>query len=289
MDNNRASPLISTAELAQLIEESNVRLVDCRFDLFDADKGAADYEAGHIQGAVYAHMDHDLASEIGEQTGRHPLPDPARFQAALERWGINNDTHLIAYDYGNGTLAVRFWWMMRFWLGHERVAVLDGGIAGWTAAGQPLETGITTVKRANYGGVPNPGCLASTAEIEAAVRSGSALALIDARDPARFNGEVEPIDPVAGHIPGAFNMPLAGNLDTAGYWQSPDVLRESWQQAPVDPATEDVIVMCGSGVTACHLILSAVRAGLPPPRLYVGSWSEWIRDPGRPIAGSKRG
>ena len=278
--------LITVTELEPLIEIGRVRPVDCRFDLFDPDKGRADFLAGHIPGAAYADMDRDLASEIGAGTGRHPLPEPGSFRATLERWGISDDTPVVAYDYGNGSLAARLWWMLRFWLGHTEVAVLDGGFSAWTAAGGRTEKGVTPTDRGRYSRSTNDAVVATTREIEASVRSGAPLALVDARDAARFNGDKEPIDAVAGHIPGAVNMPLGQNLDSKGFWRDKDALADTWRQSSVDPAAGDSIAMCGSGVTACHLILSAVLAGLPPPRLYVGSWSEWIRDPGRPVGGS---
>lgn len=279
--------LISITELEAMLDHGDVRPVDCRFDLFDAEKGRRDYLSGHVPGAVYADMDKDLASEIGPDTGRHPLPDPASFRSTLEGWGISDDSMVVAYDYGNGSLAVRLWWMLRFWLGHERVAVLDGGFARWTASGRPVESAVTTPTRGSYHRTPDHAVVATTAEIEAAVRAGKPFALIDARDAARFNGEQEPIDVVAGHIPGAVNLPLGRNLDADGGWRTDEALAELWRESPVNPADEDVVVMCGSGVTACHHILSAVLAGLPAPRLYVGSWSEWIRDPERPVGGSK--
>jgi thiosulfate/3-mercaptopyruvate sulfurtransferase len=284
-----ATDLISVHEFATLLDEGRVRPVDCRFDLFDADKGRRDFLAGHVPGAVYADMDRDLAGEIGPDTGRHPLPDPDTFRATLERWGISDDTMVVAYDYCNGSQAVRLWWMLRFWLGHEQVAVLDGGFAGWTASGRAVETAVSAPEKAGYSRTANDAVVATTAEIAETVRSGGTLALVDARDATRFKGESEPVDTVAGHIPGSVNMPLTLNLDAEGNWQSVGALQELWRQAPLNPAEEDVIVMCGSGVTACHHILSAVLAGLPAPRLYVGSWSEWIRDPDRPVGRGESG
>jgi len=275
--------LISSEALAPISTSDRIRLVDCRFDLFDTEKGRRDYLAGHLPGAVYADLEKDLSSEIRPGTGRHPLPEPASFRSALERLGISNDTQVVAYDGSNGAVAARFWWMLRFWFGHDDVAVLDGGIAAWQASGGPLGTGTSTVAPGRYSGTGNDAVVASTAEIEARVRSGGPVRLVDARDPARFRGESEPIDTVAGHVPGATSMPLSLNLREDGRWRPASELGAVWAQSGLGGEAGDTVAMCGSGVTACHLILAAVLAGLPAPRLYVGSWSEWIRDPTRPI------
>lgn len=276
--------LIAVASLNSLLSAGNCRLVDCRFDLFDPDKGHAEYLAGHIPGAVYAHLDNDLARPISEQTGRHPLPDADVFIDQLRQWGISNDTVVVVYDHGNGSLAVRLWWMLKFWLRHDQVAVLDGGITAWQADGGTLETGETAVEPGTFSGAPDPAVVATTDEIASLVQRGQGLHLVDARDSRRFRGELEPIDPVAGHVPGARNLPLAVNLTPEGHWRESTELAQTWAEflarGPADPP----VVMCGSGVTACHLILSAHLAGVPAPRLYVGSWSEWIRDKSRPIA-----
>lgn len=280
-----AGDLIDVAGLRALLAAGGCRVVDCRFDLFDAEKGHRDYLQGHIPGAVHADMDRDLSSEITSTSGRHPLPDVEAFRDRLERWGISNDTRVVAYDYGNGSLAVRLWWMLRLWLGHERVSVLDGGFADWVAAGQAQEQAEPQYPRARFLASADPSVIATTPEIAAAIDSGRPMTVVDARDAQRFRGEAEPIDTVAGHVPGARNLPLADDLAPDGRWRAPSELAAVWRQAlEGEPAQPVVVAMCGSGVTACHLILSARRAGLPAPRLYVGSWSEWIRDPTRPIA-----
>ena len=286
---NHRDPLISAAALAQCLDDPAIRVVDCRFDLFDAEKGRRDYSEGHLPGAVYADMDRDLAAAITSSTGRHPLPEPAKFVDTLSAWGINNDSHVVAYDYGNGSLAVRLWWMLYSWLGHTNVSVLDGGIAAWTEVGGKLVADEPDPLRAEFSADPDDSVIASTAEIAAALESGKPLTVIDARDAARFRGEVEPIDTRAGHIPGARNLPFAENLDEHGRWHAVDVLDGLWDGVADPEGPEPPVVMCGSGVTACHLVLSAVRAGRPVPRLYVGSWSEWIRDENRPIAGGDGG
>ena len=281
---SHSEDLMNVAALATLVREGRCRPVDCRFDLLDAGKGRRDFEAGHIPGAVYADMDRDLAGPVTAETGRHPLPDVNQFRHRLSAWGIGDDTLVVAYDNGNGSLASRLWWMLRCWLGHERVALLDGGIAAWTEAGEGLSTDPAEPTLASYTRHPDNEVIATTAEIAALVSSGEAWCLVDARDPARFRGEYEPIDPVAGHIPGARNMPLTLNLTSDGRWRKPPELGEIWREHLAAAGERRPVVMCGSGVTACHLALAARQAGLPTPRLYVGSWSEWVRDTGRPVA-----
>lgn len=275
--------LIDVAALKTMLPSGNCRVIDTRFDLFDAQKGPADYLAGHIPGASFAHMDDDLASAISPTSGRHPLPDVDEFIDKLQTWGVSNDSKVVVYDYANGSLAVRLWWMLKFWLGHEQVAVLDGGIAAWSALGGLLESGSADVEKGDFSATANASVIATTEEISRFVDAGEGLHLIDARDAARFRGEVEPIDTVAGHVPGARNLPLGVNLDESGLWRSPEALRHTWLEFLAEGPGIDPVVMCGSGVTACHLVLSAHLAGLPAPRVYVGSWSEWIRDENRPV------
>lgn len=280
--------LIDVPALRQWYKMPECRVIDCRFDLLDADKGYRDYLAGHIPGASHADMNTDLAGAVTPSSGRHPLPTIDAFRRCLEGWGIGNETHVIAYDYGNGALASRLWWMLKYWLGHDRVSVLDGGIAAWVGEGEALETEVPRYARAVFSAQPDYSPVATTAEVEAALLAGGHPGVLDARDAARYKGEVEPIDRVAGHIPGARNLPLSRNLTAEGRWRRPDELAATWQQALAQFGGHVPIVMCGSGVTACHLILAATVAGQPVPRLYVGSWSEWIRDPKRPIATGER-
>jgi thiosulfate/3-mercaptopyruvate sulfurtransferase len=279
----RTTDLIDVADLVRNLDAPTCRVVDCRFDLFDPGKGLADFRAGHIPGAVYADMDHDLAAPITPSSGRHPLPEPAQFVDTLESWGIGDDTYVVAYDYGNGALAARLWWMLRYWFGHTQVSVLDGGIAAWMEAGADVETEVSRYDRRQFTRRQDDAVVATTAEIADRVASGDELSLLDAREPFRFRGEKEPIDTVAGHIPGAVNLPLGRSLGENGRWRDLGPLREIWSDPGSVPAGHTPIAMCGSGVTACHLILSATLAGAPVPRLYVGSWSEWIRDPERPV------
>lgn len=281
---DKPKDLLGVAGLAALIADGRCRPVDCRFDLFDPAKGRRDYESGHVPGAVYADMDHDLASRITADSGRHPLPDPEAFRRRLESWGIGNETPVVAYDYGNGALASRLWWMLREWFGHEPVAVLDGGIAAWRAAGRELAAEEPQPVRATFTRRSDHSVVATTDEILRLVERNEDFLLLDARDPARFRGEAEPIDSVAGHVPGARNYPLSANLREDGTWRSAAELADRWHEMAGRGASGLPVVMCGSGVTACHLALGARLAGLPTPRVYVGSWSEWIRDPRRPVA-----
>ena len=276
--------LIDADALIGIAGDTGLRIVDTRFDLLNPAKGLADYEAGHIPGAVYADLDKDLASEITAHSGRHPLPDLADFRARLESWGIADETMVVVYDGGNGALAARLWWMLKIWLGHPDVAVLDGGLAAWLQAGGDLETATPTYPSASYTREANSTVVVSTEEIARAIEAASELNLLDAREAARFRGEQEPIDTVAGHVPGARNLPLSTHVKEDGTFKSADELAASWSPHFGGDDDNQPVVMCGSGVTACHLALSAVLAGRPAPRLYVGSWSEWIRDPGRPVS-----
>ena len=277
------SDLVAVDELTLLMETGKCCVVDCRFDLFDASKGHADYLDGHIPGAVYADLNKDLAGEITAYSGRHPLPDPDNFVQTLQNWGVGKETLVVAYDYGNGALAARLWWMLRFWLGHGRAAVLDGGLNAWISYGGELQQALPSRAKGNFVAVANNSVTSTVAEIAAQLGTPREIHLVDAREPARYRGEVEPIDVVAGHVPGARNLPLATSLDETGRWLSRKDLKLAWEDFLGDGPEKSPVVMCGSGVTACHLILSAVLAGYDPPRLYVGSWSEWIRDPTRAI------
>lgn len=272
--------LLIEAEALASLEPAAVAIVDCRFNLLDPGEGPRLYREGHIPGAVYADLDRDLAGPVQPDSGRHPLPDVDEFCDRLECWGIGNDTQVVVYDDRSGALAARLWWLLR-WLGHSRVAVLDGGFAAWTAAGLPTETAVPSPPRARFRPAIRNELVMTTRQLCKAMSSGTPMRLVDARDERRFRGEVEPIDAVAGHVPGALNLPFSRNLEADGRWRSPDALAAEWARLPDSGET---VAMCGSGVTACHLVLSALRAGLPEPRLYVGSYSEWIRDPARPVA-----
>jgi thiosulfate/3-mercaptopyruvate sulfurtransferase len=275
--------LIEVSALQRLIGAADCRIVDCRFDLMQPEKGREEYLAGHIPGAVFADLDKDLAGPVSDATGRHPLPDVEAFKATLEGFGIDARTRVVAYDYASGALASRLWWMLR-WFGHFDAAVLNGGLKAWLAADGPLETAVPEYARTRLAASPDPGLIASTDEISAAVSEGREVFLVDARDVPRFDGQREPIDSVAGHIPGALNLPFSEGIREDGTWKSADELRRLWAGLFGTESPPPFTVMCGSGVTACHLALSADIAGLEPPRVYVGSWSEWIRDVSRPVA-----
>jgi len=272
--------LISTDALAANLGQPGWVVVDCRFDLGDTGRGERDYGAGHVPGACYAHLDHDLSSAIGPSTGRHPLPDVARLGAWLGAQGIDNHSQVVAYDDSGGTMAVRLWWLLR-WLGHRSVAVLDGGWQAWVAAGQRVTQELPVPRPSVFEGTPDARMVVTTEQLVAGTASGQ---LVDVRTSERFRGDQEPIDPIAGHIPGAVNVPLQLNLDSEGRFQPPAVLKGLYGPIVGDAHPGQLIFMCGSGVTACHSILALEVAGYAGAALYAGSWSEWIRDPARPVA-----
>jgi len=278
----RYTTLIDVAALAAL--ERPV-IVDCRFDLRDTARGEAAYAEGHIPGAVYAHLDRDLSSEPTTDYGRHPLPPPARISEVFGRLGIDQAAQVVCYDDANGMMAARLWWMLRY-MGHDAVAVLDGGYQAWLAAGHTPETGVRDIRPVFFGGRPRPERLVLLDEVVEAVATRPSLTveLVDARDPARYRGEVEPIDKRAGHIPGARNHFFQKNLDRHGRFLPAPLLKEAFVGSLGTLPDTTTVHYCGSGVTACHNVLAQVHAGLPEPRLYCGSWSEWSRDAQRPAA-----
>jgi thiosulfate/3-mercaptopyruvate sulfurtransferase len=281
------STLIEPGELAPHLEDADWAIIDCRFDLARPDWGAQAYAAGHIPHALYAHLDRDLSAPRTPRSGRHPLPQPAALALTFARLGIDAGTQVVAYDQGPGAFAARLWWLLR-WLGHERVAVLNGGLAAWERAGLPLASAIEPRAPRQFRANADPTQVVSDSEIaqlssSGALESGRQL-LIDARSADRFAGENETLDPVAGHIPGARNLPYAGNLDAQGRFLEAAALRARWGGTLRGAPPQRVISMCGSGVTACHNLLALEVAGLPGGRLYAGSWSEWITDPTHPVA-----
>ena len=276
------STLISVADLRQRLGEPHLRIVDCRFDLMEPSKGRELWRSGHVPGAVYADLDQDLSGPVTADSGRHPLPDVETAAETLGRLGIDNSSSVVVYDADSGGLAARAWWLLR-WLGHERVVLLDGGLQAWHRAGLSVEQGEVAVEFRTFKAVPKVDWLMTTKDIAELIHSGADPRLVDARDSARFRGEVEPIDTVAGHIPGAKNLPFGANLSSEGLWKSPAELRALLEDVLGTQPGAPWSVMCGSGVTACHLVLAARLAGIHEPRLYVGSWSEWIRDPSRPV------
>lgn len=277
--------LIDAATLAKHLGEPGWIVVDCRFDLADTQRGETAYADAHIPGARYAHLDHHLSSPITPDSGRHPLPDPAMLCAWLGSIGITPDTQVVVYDDSGATMAVRLWWLLR-WLGHTAVAVLDGGWQAWTQAGLPIDAEPAEIgASARYPGRPNDDMLVTTRSIEQQLREQrDDVLLLDARTYIRFRGEAEPIDPVAGHIPDAVNLPLQHNLTETGVFKTAEALRALYTPLLGDRDPSMLAAMCGSGVTACHNLLAMEIAGLHGAKLYAGSWSEWIRDPARPIA-----
>jgi thiosulfate/3-mercaptopyruvate sulfurtransferase len=274
--------LVSAATLQQNLNSPDWAIVDCRFSLSDAEAGAYAYRSGHIPNARYAHLDKDLSSAITRHTGRHPLPDFRLLIKKLGAWGITNNDQIVAYDDAGGAFAGRLWWLLRC-LGHEHVAVLDGGIKNWRQLGLPVTTTLPVVKPATFRSYLNPTCWLNALQVQNGLAQ-RAICLIDARTPERYRGEQEPIDPVAGHIPHALNRPFQFNLDNSGLFLSAAQLRAQFSRIIGDTPPEHVVHTCGSGVTACHNLLAMEHAGLTGSKLYAGSWSEWIRDKNRPIA-----
>lgn len=270
--------LIDCRSLKASLGREDWVVVDTRFDLADKTAGYRAYLEGHIPGAVYADLEKDLSGPVGAATGRHPVPDAAQLTEVFSRLGIGPDTQVVAYDDAGGSIAARLWWLLRY-LGHDAAAVLDGGWGEWLGQGLAAESGQPPGRpAAAFQGRPRHAWLVTAATVPAAAR------LIDSREPARYSGEREPIDPVAGHIPGAVNYFWKRNLDENGRFRPAEEIRRDLLAVLAGAPVEEAVFYCGSGVTACHNLLAAARAGLPAPRLYGGSWSEWCRDPRRPVA-----
>ena len=284
---DRSEALVDVEWLSQHLHDDSIRVVDVRWFLPSTGRSArAEYSEGHVPGATFVDLDHELASHGGTSGGRHPLPAPEAFALSLGSHGIEPASHVIAYDDSAGSTAARLWWMMRQ-IGHTKVSVVDGGFAAWRAADKPLETGngfpraVSSYPATSFGAF---GPIIARDEILPAISAGAVL--IDARAPERFEGRIEPIDPRAGHIPGARNLPFSGNVspDASGVarFLPPEVLRERFAAAG---ATNDapVILSCGSGVTACHNALAMHLAGFTAPGVYVGSWSDWSTQSHLPV------
>ena len=274
--------LIQPEELAARLDEPRVRVFDCRFDLARPEAGREAYAAGHVPGAAYVDLNRDLSAPQAPDSGRHPLPPPAAFEERLRAFGVNRDSVIAAYDAGNGMYASRLWWMLR-WLGHDAVYVLDGGLRRWIALGLPVGTAVTAHRPGDFVARPRPDMAVDTAGVLARLPDPSSR-LLDARAPERYRGEVEPIDAVAGHVPGAVNHPFTASIGEDDRLRPPEQLRAALARTLADVPAGRTIAMCGSGVTACHLLLAMEHAGLVGARLYPGSWSEWSRDPSRPVA-----
>ena len=263
----------------QLASHPHWRVFDCRHDLAKPDLGEAQYREAHIPGALFAHLDRDLSGPKNGRNGRHPLPERGRFIDWLGRQGLKPSDQIVCYDAGNGSMAARLWWMLR-WVGHEAVAVLDGGLAGWRAEGRPVTSEVPRIEAGSY--APS-GALAEAVDVNELERQRDRMLLLDARAPARYRGEQEPIDPVAGHIPGSKNRFNADNVGPEGRFKDREALKKEFEQILDGRPPSEVVQYCGSGVAACHNLLAMEIAGLSGARLYAGSWSEWSADPKRPI------
>lgn len=276
-------PLIDAHELDALLGHSDLLLVDCRFELMQPAAGRAAFDDVHIAGAVYADLDEDLSDRSITGRGRHPLPDAARFASTLSRLGYRPDQTVVAYDQDSGAYAARLWWMLR-WIGHADVAVLNGGFAAAVAAGLPMASGEAAPAMSPVPTLHGDATmLVDFDELDEARRSASHL-LLDARGAERWRGDVEPIDPVAGHIPGSVNRPFTMNLDASKRFRDAAELRMAYTSLLGDRTPDATIHQCGSGVTACHNLLAMEHAGLTGSRLFAPSWSGWISDPSRPVA-----
>lgn len=275
--------LIAPAQLAALLDAGDLALFDCGFVLGDPDAGQAAYRDAHLPGARYLHLDDDLAAPPSGTNGRHPLPDPEVFAATMRANGVKRDQQVVAYDASGGPYAARLWWLLR-WLGHDRVAVLDGGRQAWIEQGRPMASGpAPAVAAGDFTAAPRDGMAVTVEAVEANI-AAPAFMVLDARSASRFAGEPNPMDPVAGHIPGARNRFYGDNLDAAGRFKPAAALAAEFDAVLGDMPPADLVMQCGSGVTACHNMLALEVAGRGGARLYPGSWSEWISDAGRPVA-----
>lgn len=281
MPSHDVPPLVSAEWLAARLGDPAVRPVDVRWYLAERGRGRGEYLEAHIPGAAYLDIDDDLAAPRGSGPGRHPLPASEAFAAAAGRAGIGPNTHVVAYDASGGAYAARLWWLLRYF-GHERISLLDGGWPGWLAGGYPTESGAAAIAPAIFTPHPRPEMVIDAAAVEALRHDPRAL-LLDARAPERYEGREEPVDPRAGHIPGARSAPYAGNLREDGRMKSQEELRARYDALGAGEA-ERVACYCGSGVTAAHDIFALLLAGYPGALLYEGSWSDWSGDPARPVA-----
>ncbi len=277
--------LITPDQLVGILDSDKLVIVDCRFSLADTFAGQEAYQEAHLPNAVYAHLDEDLSGEIiPGTTGRHPLPKVDTFSKQLSRWGIDADTQVVCYDDKGGAIASRLWWMLQ-WLGHEKVAVLEGGIQAWQAQNHPLTDEITQATARQFKANPQKGIVVDATFVEKAIESEEYL-ILDARAAERYRGEHEPIDPIAGHIATAISAPFTENWDKDKNFLSKKELQNRFEKLLDGQSPESCIVYCGSGVTACHNILAMRHAGMEMPILYAGSWSDWITKEGRKVVTS---
>lgn len=271
--------LMSTGVLAMHLDETVV--VDCRFKLDDVAWGEREYEAAHIPGAIYAHLDRDLSGAKTGTNGRHPLPNPDSLRHTFGRFGVTSGVQVVAYDQDNGIFASRLWWMLRF-MGHDSAAVLDGGWAKWMREGRPIRTGEEARPAAVFAGRSREQFRVPVEDVEGRMGDPSVL-LVDARSPERFQGSSEPLDRAPGHIPGAVNHFYQRNVTKDGVMLPGDQLRDQFAEVLGDRSPDQVVMYCGSGVTACQNLLAMEVAGLPGAKLYPGSWSDWSSNPERPV------
>ena len=278
-----APPLVSCEWLARRPVDPDLRVADVRWSLIDKDRGYREYREAHIPGAVFLDVDTDLAAPPGSGPGRHPLPAPQSFAAAMSRAGIGPRTHVVAYDFGDGSTAARLWWLLRYF-GHEQASLLDGGIKRWVAEGHPVETRVQTHAPAAFIPEPHREMVVDAAAIELLRLDPRAL-LLDVRMAERYEGRREPVDPVAGHIPGAKNRPYPANVRSPEdpRFLAPGELREAFVQLGAAQAGR-VACYCGSGVNACQTLFALELAGFPDALLYEGSWSDWCSVPTRAVA-----
>jgi thiosulfate/3-mercaptopyruvate sulfurtransferase len=278
----RSELLVTVDQLREHLHEADWCIVDVRHDLMDTGWGRRAYAEGHIPGAVFAHIDDDLSGAKNGRNGRHPLPDRAELLRRFRQWGINDDSQIVAYDANGGQFAARLWWLAR-WLGHDAVALLDGGWPAWLRASAPTTSEVRARPPGRISERPSGVSLVTSTDVLRSLEQRDRLVL-DARTPERYRGEQEPIDPVAGHIPGARNRPWMTNLTADQTFKPPSALRREFVDALGDVTPPHVVHQCGSGITACQSAFAMELAGLPGSALYAGSWSEWIADPARPVA-----
>ena len=280
---NNQKILITAKDLHNNSNKNHV-LIDTRFSLFDSTAGQVEYNNGHLPGAIYADLDNDLSGNLDQNSGRHPLPNINDLAQCFRNWGISNNSHIVVYDTNNSAIAARLWWLLK-WAGHEDVCILDGGLDSWRRENYELETSLPKVVPGNFQPAEILKKTWNSQLIENWLQNDISFILMDAREKSRFDGTNELIDKISGHIPKSINVPFTSFLRSNGCWKDKDDIIDIWNKHNIDITDmTEWGALCGSGVTACHLIASAVIAGLPEPILYPGSWSEWISNLSRPIA-----
>ena len=272
---------LSVSECVDFLQNPGWVFIDCRYSLQEPDQGYQDYLKGHIPGSIYVHLDRDLSGKVvAGKTGRHPLPEIEPFVERISTWGIDHQTQVIVYDNSGGALAARLWWMLR-WLGHDRVAVLDGGWKAWVESGNSQEKKEFARPRRVFLPKQQQDFIV-TADFVEKIRNDPDYLLIDARSPQRYWAVEETIDSVSGHIPGAISAPYSENLDEEGFFLDDESLKKRFEIVLLDYPPENIVVYCGSGVTTGHNMIAMLRVGYELPKLYAGSWSDWISDSSRP-------